>query len=381
MSLIKNISSLIRTIINILLVTLFILFLIEYSLSYTSWLDKEKQVDERSKLSVYDNEWGPEYWKDWRKIVMNQEYYPYYLWATREGKSKYVNVGEDGNRLTINPKFTQVETSEAIKIFMFGGSTMWGSSVPDQYTIPSYLSKKINSKTIQYEVFNMGQPGHVQTQEIIQLITLLKRGHRPKYVFFLDGANDSSMALIRPKNAYAHLRFNHTRDVFNLNFEYLKRHYVYRLNLYLLAQKINQSIRQSQPRSIIMKNKKRFMQDANSLIDSGKSNILSNYMLLDALSKKYKFQYKIFLQPTLTSKENKSLEELGIWKQYENHELSFAYEAFHYMYKEIDYSRYPNIIDLSNLFNEAQTTTFVDLVHYSPIANEIISEAILREVF
>ena len=123
------------------------------------------------------------------------------------------------------------------------------------------------------------------------------------------------------------------------------------------------------------------MQDTNSLIDSGKSNILSNYMLLDALSKKYKFQYKIFLQPTLISKENKSSEELGIWKQYENHELSFAYEAFHLMYKEIDYSNYPNIIDLSNLFNEVHTTTFVDLVHYSPIANEIISDAILKKVF
>jgi len=379
MNLIKRLMSVLKVFGTILIITFALLLLIEFSLSFLGWLEKNDKVDSRSKMSVYDNDWGEKFWQEYPNIVMSQSYKPFYLWAVNPAKSNYVNVDDNGNRRTINPNFNNIEKSEIKEVFIFGGSTVWGAGSPDSMTIASYLSEELNAQNLKFSVFNKGQPGHTQTQEIIQLITLLKRGNRPDYVIFLDGANDSSMSLINPKDAYSHLRFNHTRDVFNLDFAYLKMHYLGSLNLYQLALKISQYGRESVPLNIVETNREKFLEESRTLINDAQDNIHTNYILMQALSKAYDFKFRIFLQPTIASKKDSlTSEEKIIWEKYRNDKVIFEYDAFHQMYNDFDYFKYPKIINISQIFDGVSITTFIDPVHYSPEGNQLLANEIAK---
>jgi len=248
-------------------------------------------------------------------------------------------------------------------------------------TIASYLSEGLNAQNFKFTVLNKGQPGHTQTQELIHLITLLKQGERPDYVIFLDGANDSSMSLINPKEPRYHLRFNHTRDVFNLDFAYLEMHYLGNLNLYQMALKLSQYGRETAPIKIVEANRKKFLEESRDLIIEAKDNIYNNYDLMSALSKAYGFRYKVFLQPTLASKKiTLSSEEKIIWEKSRNDKVTFAYDSFHQMYNSIDYLKYSNIIDISEIFDGVNMTVFIDPVHYSPRGNQLLANKIAKSI-
>lgn len=72
---------------------------------------------------------------------------------------------------------------EGPKVWMFGGSAVWGSYVEWNETIPSLLAKK------GFKVTNYGETGYVSTQELILLILEL-REDTPEIVIFYNGFND-----------------------------------------------------------------------------------------------------------------------------------------------------------------------------------------------
>lgn len=69
------------------------------------------------------------------------------------------------------------------KVWMFGGSAVWGTGVEWSETIPSYLA------TLGYKVTNYGERGYVSTQELFLLILELRKG-TPGIVIFYNGYND-----------------------------------------------------------------------------------------------------------------------------------------------------------------------------------------------
>ena len=88
------------------------------------------------------------------------------------------------------------------KIYVFGGSTVWGTGSSDQFTIPSILQKNINSskKIIdKYNVYNYGFSTLVSHQQF----KLLKQVNLNKgdIVIFYDGNNDIWQANIN-KNPF-----------------------------------------------------------------------------------------------------------------------------------------------------------------------------------
>ncbi len=110
--------------------------------------------------------------------------------------SKTINIQPDKFgipiRRTSNPAGEEKET---IQIFVFGGSTTFGYNVSDEHTWPSFLSKILNKRLIdnnsekQIEVINYGRGYFNPSQEVVLLIDLLRRGHKPDFVIFMDGVN------------------------------------------------------------------------------------------------------------------------------------------------------------------------------------------------
>ena len=71
-------------------------------------------------------------------------------------------------------------------VWMFGGSTTYGSGVSDCETVASALNDLDPANTY----LNFGVESRVQNSEIEHLLLLLRKGYRPKAVLFLDGLND-----------------------------------------------------------------------------------------------------------------------------------------------------------------------------------------------
>ena len=115
-------------------------------------------------------------------------------------QSELVNVGQDGRRVTISDPQTEPapaseEADPPIRIFAFGGSTMWGEGAADDQTIASHLQTLLRRKTKHpIEVINFGQRGWISTQNLIRLTLELRAGNIPDVVVFYDGYNDTTTA-------------------------------------------------------------------------------------------------------------------------------------------------------------------------------------------
>ena len=78
-------------------------------------------------------------------------YQPYTVWTRKPIQGQYVNVDEQGCRVT---EFNSNDP-EALRIWMVGGSTTWGMGVPDTETVPSRLAKLFNDSGVPTRILTM----------------------------------------------------------------------------------------------------------------------------------------------------------------------------------------------------------------------------------
>lgn len=82
---------------------------------------------------------------------------------------------------------------KTLTVYCLGGSTCLGWNLADAWTLPAALQRALQKRVgpdVHVDVHNLGQPGYYSSQELALLIHLLKAGHRPDVVVFLDGFND-----------------------------------------------------------------------------------------------------------------------------------------------------------------------------------------------
>ena len=115
---------------------------------------------------------------------------PFTYWRYKPFSGRYVNLGTNGLRHTWN-----TPAAEPVEIWVFGGSTTWGTGARDDYTIPSALSKMLaQAFPARVHITNYGTTGYVNTQEMIFLFRELQQGRRPNIAIFYDGINDTYTA-------------------------------------------------------------------------------------------------------------------------------------------------------------------------------------------
>ncbi|KAA3624676.1 MAG: hypothetical protein DWQ08_10135, partial [Proteobacteria bacterium] len=120
------------------------------------------EIDDRALLPAYaDADYDPaELWKEiWVGTNVWLAYEPYTVWSRKPVAGRYVNVRENGRRVTTGNS----SDPDALSVWVFGGSTTWGMGVPDGDTIPSLLARRFNESDIPTNVRNYGETGFVST--------------------------------------------------------------------------------------------------------------------------------------------------------------------------------------------------------------------------
>jgi hypothetical protein len=123
---------------------------------------------------------------------MSYKYDAFTQFAMRSIQGSYVSVSEDGFRLNGHPAPWPPE-SAAFNIFVFGGSTTFGTGLPDRETIPASLEAQVNQLpcSSRVRVYNFGRPHYVSMQERALFEQLMMSGTVPQVAIFVDGLNDA----------------------------------------------------------------------------------------------------------------------------------------------------------------------------------------------
>ena len=129
--------------------------------------------------------WVNSYYQEFLTSRDDVRWMPYVYWRRTPRQGPYINIDDRGIRATTPGSPT------GLKIYMFGGSTMWGTGARDDYTIPSMLSKELQRKGVAASITNFGESGWVSFQSHVALQLELREGRRPDLVIFYDGVNDT----------------------------------------------------------------------------------------------------------------------------------------------------------------------------------------------
>jgi len=331
---------------------LFSLVLISvYDLTYYDTIKKRMGMD------VYDGkDWSEQYHKEF--IESNEvEYYPYTGYKRIPNyEGKYVNLNKESIRKT----HFQCPSTDTIKIFAFGGSTMWGTGARDIGTIPSFLSKYLCQEGINVEITNFGEVGYTSTQEIIRLLLELRKENYPDIVIFYDGVNDVFSSF---QNRVAGL----PQNIENRKIEFNSK---WKFNIFPNFNRVvNRIIKTLYGDSLINR-------ELDDNLNAETADIyFNNIKIVKSLEKEYKFKSFFYWQPTLHTKQHLSDDEKRI-------ELEERKEDYNLVLNIVKKSK--KVKDLSQVFDDRNNTIFIDSVHISEEGNSIIaremSKGILRYI-
>lgn len=140
------------------------------------------KTDSRAALPVYDNhEYARQIYNDQRKSIKG--YVPFSEWRHSAFKSQTLTVDENGWRTHGSGT---ANAPDAQTIGFYGSSTLWGTGVDDNSTIPAFF----DALTSDYIVTNRSERGYTIMQNLTDLITEISEGRAPKIVVFYGGFND-----------------------------------------------------------------------------------------------------------------------------------------------------------------------------------------------
>jgi lysophospholipase L1-like esterase len=343
----------------------------------------------RIKADTYsDTEWASKYYKEIEEVEKGRtlRWQPYVYWRRTPRRGQYINIGSDGLRKTINVSMSE-GASPPIKVFMFGGSTMWGLGAGDDSTIPSIFAEEAKNKGVNCEVVNFGQYAYVNTQEVIELMLQLQKGNIPDVVIFYDGVNDtfSGFQLSVPGLPHDEIRREkefcllERKELQTLAVQSAIRQLSTMRFLHGVLQKTGLRRDNFQP---IPLEYEKAVADKGALAHAVAETYLNNIKLVQVLAQAYGFAPLFYWQPViyakryLTEYERQSL-ELDVhypgMKEFYQDTYATLRQSSAGLNKNIAFH------DISTIFSDAREPIFVDFNHMGGKGNSLIARRMAED--
>ena len=309
----------------------------------------------------------------------HMDYRPYTSYRRRDFKGKYVNI-QNGIRLTDQ---APIQVSHPKKLFMFGGSTMWGVGVRDADTLPSEVARLFEQDNVACQVTNYGEAGWVSWQGVLQLEDLCASGDVPDAVVFYDGVNEVFAKLQSPEERRP------LTDMGDLarGFSFVSTSSlgtlppvladIYRRNslvfdiLHILAEG---PVRAREP----LKFSKAEKVPVRHLAAGSVRDYLGTCEVVRALAKQYKFRALFVWQPVLPTKRSPSPAEREILKATRVLDIAFYREVYAAASSLV--GQETACINLSNAFDDTDETYYVDWCHLSERGNRLIAARLYKDI-
>jgi len=299
-------------------------------------------------------------------------YYPYVLWRRAPYHGEMISIDQDGLRQTLHSQCD----GKTFTIWMFGDSVMWGSGAADGETIPSWLAADYEKAGRKVCIVNYGEMGWANTQEVIELIELLKHASRkPDVVVFYDGGSEAFTAL-QARQADVHSNFNGFKKYLDewsveqrAGFSYL-----HRTNTYRMLQGIAAAVT---PRG--KKERARLSEaEAQELSDGVIQNYVQNMGIVDLLAKQYGFRPVFAWYPNIAvghkqlTAHEKELQRLEYLKF---PGLDMIYQAAYDRSRQL---RLPDFYYLADILDDQKSSLYLGVAHLKPEGYRITADELFR---
>jgi len=311
-----------------------------------------------ASLPNYDGyDWADKHFAEFSE--QDYQYKSFVGWRRYSYEGETINIDDRGMRRTVD----RTPNDANRRIFFFGGSTIWGTGVSDEFTIPSQFASITNN----YQVSNYGEAAYSAHQSLETLIRLLQEGERPDIAVFYDGVND-----VKYKCRKKHSWFSHSwEDQYGLKIELYDS--VLSLDYVLgplrqaairfkqaVAQRINGDVRTYN----CHKNPEKAKKIAAALVEDWK--------IAKTLVESHGGRFFAFLQP-ISYFSRTRLDRIPV-----SEELKAQFELIYPMIKaHADGSQ--GFHDLTDVFDRDEYI-YVDYAHVSPNGNQYAAERILSIV-
>ena len=346
--------------------------------------------DLRASLPAYD---GVDY--DPRALLKEVRksdrtvYEPYTVWKRRPYSGSYTTIDLSGSRQTVD----NTTSDDALQVWVFGGSAVWGVGAPDSETIPSHLASLLNGAIgIESNIRNLGRRGYVSTQEVIYLMRELQAGRRPDVVVFYNGVNDAAAVSLWPEFPGAHVSFDTVRDRFEATDDdgdigwFARSTGLYKASRIVLDRVEGDSFERD---GIIVYADHDTDATPNYrwLAERGIDLWLYNARVVDSLAREYGFTPLMAFQPGLwsTGKPLDPSEESLIASEMEYVGLSTIMtvraEMAAVLNERLSDTQAPDwVVNLNELFADTPEPLYIDYVHVTGRGNEIAARRIAAEM-
>jgi hypothetical protein len=372
----KKIVDLYRGLAIILLNTLVLVGVLELGAIVIARYYQRAELSSIQALPYYANqEWTETYWHETLSAEKYQ-YKPYVVWGHLPFAGETVNIDQAGIRQTPGADCS----TKAYKVFMFGGSTMWGWGSPDWGTIPAYLQKDLDVlMTTPVCVVNLAEDGYVSTQSLFALTLQLQSGNVPDAVIFYSGVNDV-LAAYESGQAGVHPTLGKMISKFEEREHPLVKWFKASRQYSVIENLILRRKRQASENGLRFFNNKVLEIDTPRLAESVTAVYLSNYRLVEALADKYGFDRFFFWQPHIAIGEK----PLTLDEQTLRSDLDPLWaDLTQAVYQKVASvaPEYDRLWYLGDVFDDQDTQIWIDKVsHVTPEGNRLVAKEMLKAI-
>ncbi len=331
--------------------------------------------DRRIRADTYsDSAFARAYYKEFDGRGSAIRWRSYVYWRRQPFHGKYINVDSAGLRITPAPTPPASGATRPLTVFMFGGSTMWGTGARDAFAIPALVAGELRHAGLNVEVTNFGETGYVSTQSLVALLLELRAGRRPDVVVFYDGVNDTF-------SAYSQLRAGLPHNEWHRDTEFNLSQGVRRLSRMLVKEAagrlaILDLTKRARRRMGIASQPFPQPPRPDSLSRQVVTTYLSNLELLQSLSEHYHFVPLAYWQPTIFQKPR-----LTEYERLTRARVPEIEAFFQKTYARMESSAHGRMLhDLSQAFSDWRDPVYVDWMHLGETGNAVIARRIAGDI-
>jgi hypothetical protein len=338
-------------------------------------------IDIRAHAAYYrSQDWAEQYWREFQ-VTRKQRYQPFVLWRRAPFQGATINIDQNGIRRT--PR--AVCGADSVKVFVLGGSTVWGTGAPDWGTIPAYLQDRLEQVHEKPTcVVNLGETAFVSTQSVLTLLRQLQLGNVPHLVISLDGLNDvySAYQSGRPD---AHQNLDQLARRFEGG-EGGSRHSLRAVlegtNLFRVTDALVRrlTVAPEETTTAPLLTYETLGVDRAALSAAVTRTYLGNYEVVDALSRQYGFRYCFFWPPYISRGEKALASDERLIEEHVDPPLKQLYLA---VFDRIDRAaaHYANLHSLGSVFDGYAGSVWLDDTHVTPVGNRMVAQEIVEVLY
>ena len=308
--------------------------------------------DKRSSYPNYiDKDWAIIHFDEFARL--ESRYEDFSVWRREKYSGQTINIDENGLRSTDK---VSIDKPKAV-VWLFGGSTMWGTGVGDSDTIPSILARQFG-----YEASNYGESGYTNRQSLNTLMDEISKKPAPDFVVFYDGVNDVYHRCRSRTDGMGSSREEQIRWRMKLNPKSLRWQFETPRNMFFKKLKLRTK---SQPNNHCIHDTAKSRLVANSTVD--------NWIYAKVISERFGADFIAILQPVVyfsKTKLNHFTPNVGTKKQFEIvYPRIRDYAAKH----GLKLSDYTEKLDIDEY-------VYIDFAHLSANGNQVIASHIAAEL-